>query len=162
MSYTKKPVTNPQGGRVTRSEKGERYRQYPSLSPGYFYSLDKETDTYETLWGAEKSYFILDAINREVKNYNGSVIGKEETKFNKPIPYFDTLTAFLFWIEDTNPKALKEFMRELFLSISNADKGEAHTDGLLYYNDIENYYKGLKKYVTESVILIPEKEEEEE
>ena len=159
MSYEKNHVTNPQGGRVTRSEKGERFRQYPSLSPGYFYSLDKETDTYETLWGAEKSYFILDAINREVKNYNGYVIGKEETKFNKPIPYFDTLTAFLFWIEDTNPKALKEFMRELFLSISNANRGEAHTDGLLYAGDVEKYYKGLSRYINERVILEPEEEE---
>lgn len=161
MSYKKNHVTNPQGGRVTRSQEGERFRQYPSADKIHKYTLDKETDTFETIWGAENSYFILDAINREVRNYNNYVIGKEETKFNKPIPYFKTLTAFLFWIEDTNPKALKEFMRELFLSVSNADKGEAHTDGLLYYNDLGDYFKGLHKYMTEAIVLIPEKEEEE-
>lgn len=164
MYNKKNQATNPQGGRVARSQREERYGQIPSSVPNKYITLDKETDTFNTLWSAEKCFYILNAINIEIRNYNEFVIGAEDmdTRFKKPLPYFKTLTAFFFWIEETNPKAVKEFIRELFLSISNADRGTPHPDSLLHYHeDAERYQKELSKYIGERVHLLANDDEEE-
>lgn len=162
MCNCKIHVTNPQGGRVARSHGEERYGEIPSVVPNKKIILDKEIDTFNTLWGAEKSFYILNAINREIRNYNENVIGSDdiETRFKKPLPYFRTLTAFFFWIKETNPKAVKEFMADLFLSISNADRGTTHPDCTpLYQDGVETYYKQLSRYVESRVRILADCEE---
>ena len=119
-------------------------------------SLNTEYDTLNSLWSAEKNYYLLYCINYNGEMFNKYVLPLRESRLRKPIPHFKTLTAFLEWVLDTNPKALKELLRDVLLMMSNNDRGLLLPDegGVADTEQMEKYYKGLSRYMAENVLII--------
>ena len=119
-------------------------------------SLDPKYDTLNILWSAEKNYFLLYCINYNGEMFNKYRLHLRESRLRKPIPHFDTLTAFLEWVIDTNPKALKELLRDVLLMMSNNDRGLLLPDegGVADSDEMAKYYKGLSRYMSEHVLII--------
>lgn len=119
--------------------------------------LNREFDTLNSLWSAEKSYYLLYCINYNGELFNKYVLPLRESRLRKPIPHFNTLTAFLEWVINTNPKALKELLRDVLLTMINNDRGLMLPDeGRVAETDaMEKYYKGLSHYMAEHVLVKP-------
>lgn len=118
--------------------------------------LNTEYDTLNSLWSAEKNYYLLYCINQNSELFNKYVLPLRESRIKKPIPYFKTLTAFLEWVIDTNPKALKELLRDVLLMMSNNDRGILLPDegGVADNDEMAKYHKGLSRYMSEHVLII--------
>lgn len=119
-------------------------------------TLDPEYDTLNSLWSAEKNYYLLYCINQNGELFNKYVLPLKESRLKKPIPKFRTLTAFLEWVEDTNPKAVKEILRDVIMMMSNNDRGIILPDegGVADNDRMGDYYKGLSRYMTEHVLIL--------
>ena len=119
-------------------------------------SLNTKYDTLNSLWSAEKNYYLLYCINYNGEMFNKHVLPLRESRLRKPIPHFQTLTAFLEWVLNTNPKALKELLRDVLLMMSNNDRGLLLPDegGVADTNEMEKFYKGLSRYISEHVLII--------
>ena len=119
-------------------------------------SLNTNYDTLNSLWSAEKNYFLLYCINYNGEMFNKYRLHLRESRLRKPIPHFDTLTAFLEWVIDTNPKALKELLRDVLLMMSNNDRGLLLPDegGVADSDEMAKYYKGLSRYMSEHVLIV--------
>ena len=128
--------------------------------------LNPEYDTLNSLWSAEKVFYLLYCLNMQAEAFNKYVLPLRESRLKKPMPYFKTLTAFLEWIEETNPKAVKETLRDVILMMSNNDRGLILPDegGVGETDEMAKYYKELSLYISERIKIIetfpPEKEEE--
>lgn len=161
MYNKKNQATNPQGGRVARSQREERYGQIPSAVPNNSFN---STDVCTNVWSAERCFYILSLINYHVDNYNEFVLEYDpNTKFKKPLPHFKTLSDFVVWIIDTNPKAVKEFVVGLFTTFGKNGLysiGESIPDQLLCYEEYK-YYEAFAKYLKERVHLLSHDDEEE-
>lgn len=186
MDKEKNTLRSPQESRVTTSKKGTeaikeslmsdpRYKIDPNDNGGVVPSkrgeekivetpkgltreitLNPKYDTLNSLWSAEKNYYLLYCINYNGEMFNKYVLPLRESRLRKPIPHFKTLTAFLEWVLDTNPKALKEFLRDVLLMMSNNDRGLLLPDegGVADSEEMAKFYKGLSRYISENVLII--------
>jgi hypothetical protein len=156
MEETKNTLRSPQESGVTTSKRGEVELEETPKGVRRVISLDRNYDTLNSLWSAEKNYYLLYCINRNSELFNKYVLPLRESRQKKPIPKFETLTAFLEWVIDTNPKALKELLRDVLLMMSNNDRGILLPDegGVADNDDMERYYKGLSRYMSEHVLII--------
>ena len=147
-TYEPKGVTKSKRDVVTYEDTPKGKRRAIFLNPEY--------DTLNSLWSAEKNYYLLYCINSNAKMFNEYVLPLKESRLRKPIPYFKTLTAFLEWVIDTNPKALKELLRDVLLMMSNNDRGIILPDegGVADTEEMAKYYKGLSRYMSEHVLII--------
>lgn len=152
---------------VTRTNRG--VAEFKNTPKGVLrtISLNPEYDTLNSLWSAEKVFYLLYCLNMQAEAFNKYVLPLRESRLKKPMPYFKTLTAFLEWIEDTNPKAVKETLRDVILMMSNNDRGLILPDegGVGDTDEMAKYYQELSRYTTERVKIIetypPEKNQEE-
>ena len=156
MEETKNTLRSPQESGVTTSKRGEVELEETPKGVRRVISLDRNYDTLNSLWSAEKNYYLLYCINRNAELFNKYVLPMRESRLRKAIPHFPTLTAFLEWVIDTNPKALKELLRDVLLMMSNNDRGILLPDegGVADNDDMERYYKGLSRYMSEHVLII--------
>lgn len=149
-------IPSPEESGVTTSRRGEL--DFIETPKGKIpaITLDPEYDTLNTLWSAEKNYYLLYCINQNGEMFNKYVLPLRESRLKKPIPKFRTLTAFLEWVEDTNPKAVKEILRDVLLMMSNNDRGIILPDegGVADNDRMGEYYKGLSRYMTEHVLVL--------
>ena len=156
MEEKKYTLRSPQESGVTTSRRGEV--EFEETPKGFkrVISLDPEYDTLNSLWSAEKNYYLLYCINRNSELFNKYVLPLRESRQKKPIPKFETLTAFLEWVIDTNPKALKELLRDVLLMMSNNDRGLILPDegGVAETDEMAKYYKGLSRYMAEHVLIL--------
>ena len=147
---------SPEESGVIPSKRGEvEYEDTPKGARRVI-SLDTRHDTLNSLWSAEKNYYLLYCINQNGRMFNEYVLPLRESRLRKPIPHFDTLTAFLEWVIDTNPKALKELLRDVLLMMSNNDRGIILPDegGVADSDEMAKFYKGLSHYISEHVFII--------
>ena len=156
MDKVKNTLRGSQESGVTTSKRGMEEIVKTSKGIQRVISLNTEYDTLNSLWSAEKNYYLLYCINSNAKMFNEYVLPLKESRLRKPIPYFKTLTAFLEWVIDTNPKALKELLRDVLLMMSNNDRGIFLPDdgGVADTEEMAKYYKGLSRYMSEHVLII--------
>ena len=156
MKKEKNTLRSSQESGVTTSKRGTEEIKETSKGISRVISLNTRYDVLNSLWSAEKNYYLLYCINTNAKLFNEYVLPLRESRLRKPIPYFKTLTAFLEWVIDTNPKALKELLRDVLLMMSNNDRGILLPDegGVADKEDMAKYYKGLSKYMAEHVLII--------
>ncbi len=149
-------LRSPEESGVTTSRRGEE--EIEKTPKGYqrVITLNPDFDTLNTLWSAEKNYYLLYCINLHGEVFNKYVLPLRESRLKKAIPHFQTLTAFLEWVEDTNPKAVKELLRDVLLMMSNNDRGLILPDegGVADTDEMEKYYKGLSRYMAEHVLVL--------
>ena len=156
MNKDKNTLQGSQESGVTTSKRGMEEIVKTSKGIQRVISLNTEYDTLNSLWSAEKNYYLLYCINQNSELFNKYVLPLRESRIKKPIPYFKTLTAFLEWVIDTNPKALKELLRDVLLMMSNNDRGILLPDegGVADNDEMVKYHKGLSRYMSEHVLII--------
>ena len=156
MGKEKDTLRGYQESGVTTSKRGEVELEETPKGVRHVISLDRNYDTLNSLWSAEKNYYLLYCINQNSEMFNKYVLPLRESRLRKPIPHFPTLTAFLEWVIDTNPKALKELLRDVLLMMSNNDRGILLPDegGVADTDDMAKYYKGLSRYMAEHVLIL--------
>ena len=156
MEKEKNTLRGSQESGVTKSKRDELEFEETPKGLRRVISLNTEYDTLNSLWSAEKNYYLLYCINQNSELFNKYVLPLRESRIKKPIPYFKTLTAFLEWVIDTNPKALKELLRDVLLMMSNNDRGILLPDegGVADNDEMAKYHKGLSRYMSEHVPII--------
>ncbi len=149
-------LRSPEESGVTTSRRGELEFEETPKGLKRAIVLDPEFDTLNTLWSAEKNYYLLYCINLHGEFFNKYILPQRGSRLKKAIPHFKTLTAFLEWIEDTNPKAVKETLRDVILMMSNNDRSLILPDegGVADTESTEKYYKGLSRYMAEHVLVL--------
>lgn len=145
MKRTTNHATNLQESRVVPSQmKGEAVVNIPSAES------NTEKDSFNSPWGAEKAFFFLYLLNKTARLFNAGLL--EDPNIRRPIPRFETLSSFYTWVQDTNPKTVKWFMREVALNLCGS--------GLLNLPDdpenvsgLSDFYKELSYFMKNNVVI---------
>ena len=150
MNKIKKHATNLQASRVVPSQmKGEDVVNKPSAEINNSINFDTETDVFNSPWGAEKAYFFLYLLNETASDFNEGIL--EDSNIRRPIPHFKTVSSFLVWVQETNPKTVKALIREVALFLSRCFEGIMHPDNPENTEGLTYFYKGFTRYMNNNV-----------
>lgn len=150
MKKTRNHATNLQASRVAPSQmKGEDVVNNPSAESNESITFDTETDVFNSPWGAEKAFFLLYFLNRIASDFNEGLM--EDPNIRRPIPYFKTLSSFFVWLQATNPKTVKWFMREVAFSMCRSFEGVWHPDNPDNLDGLTAFYRDFARYMKNNV-----------
>ncbi len=152
MNKIKNHATNLRASRVVPSQmKGEDVVNNPSEERN-----NTDIDVFNSVWGAEKAYFFLYFLKRVVDLFNEGKL--EDPNIKKPIPHFKTVYSFFVWVQETNPKTVKWFIREVALYISRCEEWVWHPDNPQYDDGISDFYRDFARYIKNNVEIDNDKE----
>lgn len=150
MKKIKNHATNLQASRVVPSQmKGEDVVNKPSAESNDSITFDTDTDVFNSPWGAEKAFFLLYFLNSIASDFNEGLM--EDPNIRRPIPYFKTVSSFLVWLQATNPKTVKWFLREVILSLCRCFEGVWHPDNPDNLEGLTDFYRDFARYMKNNV-----------